>query len=97
MYCEGSEPGVKEWVATVQRLRYKDYQLAVKPAEKQLSDSQKSSIVESGARKKEDTKAVDDGYGKLVEIESVKEYGTVMEGMGLWNWWRKGMGYAREG
>ncbi|KAK4103999.1 hypothetical protein N658DRAFT_484068 [Parathielavia hyrcaniae] len=37
MYCKGSEEGVKEWVGTVQvdagqRLRYKDFQLALKPA-----------------------------------------------------------------
>ncbi|KAK3986306.1 hypothetical protein QBC44DRAFT_141283 [Cladorrhinum sp. PSN332] len=32
MYCKGSEDGVKNWVATVQRLRYKDFQLASKPA-----------------------------------------------------------------
>jgi hypothetical protein len=90
MYCEGSEPGVREWVATVQRLRYKDYQLAVKPAVKQISDSEKSATVGGGVEV-EHAK-----YGKLVEIESVKEYGTIMEGMGLWNWWRKGMGYVHE-
>lgn len=32
MYCRGSEQGVREWVATVQRLRYKDFQLVSKPA-----------------------------------------------------------------
>ncbi|KAK4122279.1 hypothetical protein N657DRAFT_575978 [Parathielavia appendiculata] len=32
MYCKGSEEGVKEWVGTAQRLRYKDFQLALKPA-----------------------------------------------------------------
>ncbi|KAK2067893.1 hypothetical protein P8C59_001595 [Phyllachora maydis] len=31
MYCQGREDGVREWVATVQRLRYKDYQLIAKP------------------------------------------------------------------
>ena len=35
MYCEGSEAGVREWVGTVQRLRYKDFQLVRKTAEKQ--------------------------------------------------------------
>lgn len=96
MYCEGSEPGVRDWVATVQRLRYKDYQLAIKPTEKKVADSQKPSSAGSRVRKKEDLKAVDDRYGKLDEIESVKEYGNVMEEMGLWNWWRKGMGYVHE-
>ncbi|KAK4169081.1 hypothetical protein QBC43DRAFT_341113 [Cladorrhinum sp. PSN259] len=32
MYCKGSEDGVKNWVGTVQRLRYKDFHLASKPA-----------------------------------------------------------------
>ncbi|KAL2019634.1 hypothetical protein VTK56DRAFT_9449 [Thermocarpiscus australiensis] len=31
MYCKGSEQGVREWVAAVQQLRYKDFQLAVRP------------------------------------------------------------------
>ncbi|KAK4225020.1 hypothetical protein QBC38DRAFT_369676 [Podospora fimiseda] len=32
MYCKGTEDGVKNWVGTVQRLRYKDFYLAAKPA-----------------------------------------------------------------
>ncbi|KAK3902923.1 hypothetical protein C8A05DRAFT_43750 [Staphylotrichum tortipilum] len=32
MYCKGTEEAVQEWVGTVQRLRYKDFQLASKPA-----------------------------------------------------------------
>ncbi|KAL2127641.1 hypothetical protein VTI74DRAFT_10372 [Chaetomium olivicolor] len=32
MYCKGSEEAVREWVGTVQRLRYKDFQLVSKPA-----------------------------------------------------------------
>ncbi|KAF2436804.1 hypothetical protein EJ08DRAFT_577382 [Tothia fuscella] len=32
MYCEGDELGVKQWIAFVQSLRYKDYQLAARPA-----------------------------------------------------------------
>ncbi|KAK4251035.1 hypothetical protein C7999DRAFT_11220 [Corynascus novoguineensis] len=31
MYCKGGEEAVKEWVGTVQRLRYKDFQLISKP------------------------------------------------------------------
>jgi hypothetical protein len=98
MYCEGSEPGVKEWVATVQRLRYKDFQLAIKPAAKQIAESQVPSnrgVTSREYNAKEDVMGVDDRYGKLDEIESVKEYGMTMERMGLWNWWRKGMGYVQ--
>ncbi|KAL2266447.1 hypothetical protein VTJ83DRAFT_5799 [Remersonia thermophila] len=32
MYCKGSEEAVKRWVEFVHRLRYKDFQLASKPA-----------------------------------------------------------------
>ncbi|KAK4457339.1 hypothetical protein QBC42DRAFT_309451 [Cladorrhinum samala] len=45
MYCKGKEDGVKNWVGTVQRLRYKDFHLASKPslimepASSQLQDS----------------------------------------------------------
>ncbi|KAF2273344.1 uncharacterized protein EI97DRAFT_424648 [Westerdykella ornata] len=84
MYCEGSEMGVRDWVATVQRLRYKDYQLVIKPGEKR---------VDGGGGKGDDGVV----YGKLEEIESVKVYGAWMKEMGLWGWWRKGMGYAQEG
>jgi len=79
MYCQGSESGVREWVANVQRLRYKDYQLVKKPAGKEV-----------------DGKGLEDGltYGKLEEVDSVKDFGARMEGMGVWNWWREGMGYV---
>jgi hypothetical protein len=80
MYCQGSESGVRDWVSTVQRLRYKDYQLEKKPASKELdaTGSQEVSIA----------------YGKLEEAESVKEFGARMEALGVWQWWRRGMGYA---
>ncbi|KAK3679669.1 hypothetical protein LTR78_000045 [Recurvomyces mirabilis] len=32
MYVQGSQAGVESWVAVVQKLRYKDYHLASKPA-----------------------------------------------------------------
>lgn len=82
MYCQGSETGVRDWVATVQRLRYKDFQLVKKPAEKQAEGIE-----------------VEDGkvaYGKLEEVESVKEFGGRMEDFGVWKWWRVGMGYVGE-
>ncbi|KAF2745971.1 hypothetical protein M011DRAFT_478733 [Sporormia fimetaria CBS 119925] len=81
MYCEGSETGVKDWVATVQRLRYKDYQLAVKPA----------ALVTLEEKEREDPL-----YGRLEELDSVKEYGAKMGELGLWGWWRKGMGYVSD-
>jgi hypothetical protein len=78
MYCQGSESGVREWVANVQRLRYKDFQLVKKPARKEVGGKE----VEDGA-----------AYGKLEEVERVKEFGARMESLGVWTWWRQGMGY----
>ncbi|PSN63606.1 hypothetical protein BS50DRAFT_647228 [Corynespora cassiicola Philippines] len=81
MYCQGrSESCVRDWVAAVQRLRYKDFQLATKPAESEAAGS--------------DVQAA--SYGKLEEVESVREFGARMQGLGVWGWWRRGMGYARE-
>ena len=82
MYCQGTEAGVRDWVSSVQRLRYKDFQLVKKAAEKQS---------EKGEEK--DT-SVD--YGKLEEVESVKDFGARMQELGIWGWWRKGMGYVSE-
>ncbi|KAF2873009.1 hypothetical protein BDV95DRAFT_605586 [Massariosphaeria phaeospora] len=85
MYCQGSESGVKDWVGTVQRLRYKDFQLVKKPAGK----------LSGGDGTNRDT--VNMKYGKLEELESVKEFGARMEELGVWEWWRKGMGYIHDG
>ena len=87
MYCEGSESGVKDWVAAVQRLRYKDFQLAVKPVQ--------INVPPAGAGKAHERMAAGD-WGKLEEIESVKEFGGRMERIGLWEWWRRGMGYLND-
>ncbi|EAT85123.1 hypothetical protein SNOG_07657 [Parastagonospora nodorum SN15] len=54
--------------------------------------------------KKPAEKLFDDGikqeqkvpYGKLEEIETVKEYGATMEALGVRSWWRRGMGYMGE-
>ncbi|KAH7116965.1 hypothetical protein B0J11DRAFT_105815 [Dendryphion nanum] len=83
MYCEGDEAAVKDWVGTVQRLRYKDFQLAKKAAEKQF---------ESDAKRKD----MDCNYGKLEEMDSVKVFGAKMEEIGVWNWWRNAMGYVQD-
>ncbi|KAH7090251.1 hypothetical protein FB567DRAFT_286719 [Paraphoma chrysanthemicola] len=82
MYCQGTELGVKEWVSTVQRLRYKDFQLVKKPAIKEEEDSiaQDQNIA----------------YGKAEEVDSVKEFGARMTEIGVREWWRRGMGYVGE-
>lgn len=83
MYCEGDEDGVKEWVGIVQRLRYKDFQLVKKPAE--LENLQGQSHLRKALV-----------LGKMEEVESVKEFGARMDALGLWDWWRRGMGYTKE-
>lgn len=80
MYCQGAESGVRDWVSTVQRLRYKDFQLVKKPGEKMPEGP------EAGAT-----------YGKAEEVESVKDFGAKMQELGVWAWWRKGMGYLGDG
>jgi hypothetical protein len=79
MYCQGPESGVRDWVSTVQRLRYKDFQLVKKPAAKMSEGPGNGAAV---------------SYGRLEEVESVKEFGERMEGFGVRDWWRKGMGYV---
>ncbi|KAF3052772.1 hypothetical protein E8E11_011270 [Didymella keratinophila] len=81
MYCQGAERGVRDWVGDVQRLRYKDFQLVRKPAEKQTESQSNDSKIP---------------YGKLEEMDTVKEFGAQMESFGVWNWWRVGMGYQKD-
>ncbi|MCJ1319790.1 hypothetical protein MMC15_005126 [Xylographa vitiligo] len=69
MYVEGKEEGVKEWVGVVQRLRYKDYQLAARPA---------------GIEGQESRKAESKGAG-LHEVPAVKDFGLRMDEKGIRN------------
>jgi hypothetical protein len=82
MYVEGhQEQDVAAWVNTVQRLRYKDYQLVARPG--RLERSAEKGTERAGI-------ASDPG---LREVDSIKEFGSVMKDRGVWEWWRKGMGY----
>ncbi|KAK3403113.1 hypothetical protein B0T20DRAFT_17385 [Sordaria brevicollis] len=76
MYCKGSEEAVKGWVSTVQRLRYKDFHLASKPA-----------LIETKSAQ------VSDPTG-LFEVETVKEFGVIMEKRGISKWWEQAMGFS---
>lgn len=79
MYVEGRrEEDVEAWVSTVQRLRYKDYQLVTRPGPREVETPEAGNVeVEPGLR----------------EVDTVKEFGSVMKERGCWEWWRKGMGY----
>ncbi|OJJ43683.1 hypothetical protein ASPZODRAFT_74110 [Penicilliopsis zonata CBS 506.65] len=86
MYVEAlAKDDVGKWVTAVRNLRYKDFQLVVKPACLQ-SESESGSEGEGAG-----------GAGfppGLVEVGSVKEFGGLMEKRGVWKWWRRGMGYG---
>lgn len=71
----------RTYTDNLQRLRYKDYQLAVRPA---------SLEPENGHL---DGRSTPVG---LFEVGSVKGFGAIMQQRGVWSWWRKGMGYVSE-
>lgn len=86
MYVEGQDKNqVESWVEEVRKLRYKDFQLVTRPGEL---------ACEGVEEKEKNVKMKDTGGTGLEEVESVKEFGGRMERKGVWNWWRKGMGYA---
>jgi len=94
MYCQGSEVTVKQWVSEVQvglcvtdarpdmltgskNLRYKDFSLASHPAP--ITSQDRVAPITS--------------QGRFIEVESVKDFARLMEGLGLLSWWRKAMRY----
>jgi hypothetical protein len=91
MYVEGLEQGqVEGWVGVVKRLRYKDFQLVRKPAELVPESGSGSEVIP-------DDLSLGRAMGRdvgLNEVESVKEFGSLMAQRGVWGWWRKGMGYS---
>ncbi|KAG9571150.1 hypothetical protein KCU71_g665, partial [Aureobasidium melanogenum] len=81
MYVEGEENGVKQWVESVHNLRYKDYQLVARPAAVQHENQPtKESQVRPG----------------LYETDTVSDFGKQLQDRGVYAWWRKAMGYAKE-
>lgn len=93
MYVESKEKdSVESWVNTVRNLRYKDFQLVTRPDvmtdEKGTSNGGRIELSRSKKKNEETSKA------GLYEVETVKEFGGLMEQRGVWQWWRKGMGYT---
>ncbi|KAF2229783.1 hypothetical protein EV356DRAFT_370573 [Viridothelium virens] len=79
MYVEGSKDGVEQWVASVQRLRYKDYQLIARPATVQrVQEAEHDLKIQVG----------------LHEVPSVGQFGQSMLEKGLLPWWRRAMGFS---
>ena len=82
MYVEGDKMQVESWVGVVRKLRYKDFQLVTRPG---------PLLPEGDEHRVQDLMDSESG---LSEVESVKEFGELMAKRRVWNWWRKGMGYA---
>lgn len=94
MYAEARrEEDVSAWVNTVQRLRYKDYQLVARPAQLVVEDCQEEDGEGEGEGKGKAREGVSVEVG-LREVESMKEFGLIMKRRGVWEWWRRGMGYV---
>ncbi|KAI1831938.1 hypothetical protein DTO006G1_9432 [Penicillium roqueforti] len=90
MYVEGGKEPVESWVDVVRRLRYKDFQLVTRPGVVEEEDGYGTG---NGNNEKRNERELDLPLG-LDEVESVKEFGGIMARRGVWNWWRRGMGYA---
>ncbi|EME43551.1 hypothetical protein DOTSEDRAFT_89372 [Dothistroma septosporum NZE10] len=78
MYCEGAMANVEKWVAAVQRLRYKEFQLIARPA-----------VIAKDVMHASEA----DHKTGLYETDSVKDFAAHMDNRGVLAWWRKGMGY----
>ncbi|KAB8079663.1 hypothetical protein BDV29DRAFT_151578 [Aspergillus leporis] len=98
MYVEAKDKAaVDAWVNVVRSLRYKDFQLVTRPGvvegdfRRQNENGKQKNAVDSNGRGVKNEK--DPGIG-LEEVETVKDFGGIMEGRGVWGWWRKGMGYV---
>lgn len=105
MYVESKDKdAVEAWVTVVKKLRYKDFQLVARPGSLQamVEDHGQSSApssrqpdkANSGTKASLKIKRECVDKPGLREVESVKEFGGMMEDRGIWAWWRKSMGYA---
>ena len=93
MYVESDEKdAVESWVNTVRNLRYKDFQLVTRPDV--LTDEKGGRDNEQNERPRSKKTEKDTAKPGLSEVETVKEFGGLMEQRGVWQWWRRGMGYV---
>ncbi|KAH7021287.1 uncharacterized protein B0I36DRAFT_367707 [Microdochium trichocladiopsis] len=88
MYAEAAdEASVADWVATVQSLRYKDFQCVQKPAVAQV-DVKPIALPDPLA-------SIDRGGGAgFEEVTSTTEFAARMQERGLTGWFKQGMGYG---
>ncbi|SPO05405.1 uncharacterized protein DNG_08092 [Cephalotrichum gorgonifer] len=94
MYVEARDKdAVESWVGAVRELRYKDFQLVSRPASMEGErDGGAGTAKTRGRRGGKENGRRDAG---LEEVESVKEFGSLMEKKGVLGWWRRGMGYVQ--
>jgi hypothetical protein len=91
MYVESRDmKSVESWVDVVRNLRYKDFQLVSRPGVVTRDDQAGDSKPD---RRSQSSDIPNLPHVGLSEVESVKEFGSIMEQRGVWQWWRKGMGY----
>ncbi|KAJ5851846.1 uncharacterized protein N7529_011231 [Penicillium soppii] len=94
MYVEGrGKERVELWVDVVRKLRYKDFQLVTRPGALEVEEGEHGTVKRKAQEKVNEKEGAGLALG-LDEVESVKEFGGVMAKRGVWNWWRRGMGYA---
>ena len=96
MYVEAREKdAVESWVNTVRHLRYKDFQLVMRPGVIQAETRSEENNSKQTRRRDYDSQEGKRASGiGLSEVETVKEFGGAMQQRGVWHWWRKGMGYS---
>ncbi|KAK6216008.1 hypothetical protein LQW54_003983 [Pestalotiopsis sp. IQ-011] len=84
MYAEGpDQTSLGDWVGAVHDLRYKDFQCVQKPVAQDVSSVGGGEAALSSS--------------PFNEVDSVAEFGAVMERKGLAKWWEIGMGYQSTG
>lgn len=107
MYAEGvgdgdaADAGVAGWVAAVQALRYKDFQMAAR-----VGDAEERGLAVScdddGGRPTTGRKPRAAGVGDELlmgfkEVATVVEFAGAMRARGLERWWKLAMGYEKDG
>ncbi|KAL4915443.1 hypothetical protein BDW62DRAFT_203630 [Aspergillus aurantiobrunneus] len=93
MYVEAKEKDdVDSWVTVVRNLKYKDFQLVSRPACAMVVAESMAGEKGKGGGKNGKEGELGPGPG-LEEVQSIKEFGSFMEQRGVWQWWRRGMGY----
>lgn len=99
MYVEAkAKDSVESWVGVVRDLRYKDFQLVSRPASVMVERDEGRSQGPAGEKSEGDGKKKgrrEDSKAGLKEVDSVKEFGSLMEQRGVLGWWRRAMGYTQ--